>query len=113
MPSVLSYTPPWLSRPSPGFDFFSKPAQGNNPKHEAQVPLRTIACSGSEVFIEVNNEVRWADLVDLKERWEEGEGPATRGFFNAEAGNESLNARKPFTVRLQVFLVQRSLLTVT
>ncbi|KAJ9645852.1 hypothetical protein H2199_002895 [Coniosporium tulheliwenetii] len=78
MPRVLSYTPSWLSRPSPGFDLFAQsPAKnktkarvpnGNGSSSEASGPRRTIARRGTEVFVAVGNEIRWSDLVLLKEK---------------------------------------------
>ena len=73
MPGILKYTPPWLSRPSTGYDLFvpthdSKPSSED---HERPGPLRTIAHRGSEIFIAVGKELRWSDLVLLKETWEE------------------------------------------
>jgi len=77
MPRVLSYTPSWLSRPSTGFDIFkakneahtngssipSRPSKHN----DFNVPSKTIACRGTEVFVAVGNEIRWSDLAWLKE----------------------------------------------
>ncbi|KAL5118736.1 hypothetical protein ACEQ8H_003413 [Pleosporales sp. CAS-2024a] len=78
MPKVLSYTPPWLARPSPGYQLFA-PKQANGsalipPKKKDFGPRKTIATRGSEVFVAVGHEIRWADLVNLKE----GEAPAYR-----------------------------------
>lgn len=86
MPKVISYTPSWLSRPSPGFQLFSLqssergvqrgPAQfenglGGEKKHSGH--RRTIARRGTEVFVVVNNEIRWSDLCMLRDDWEEQE----------------------------------------
>ncbi|KAL8998675.1 MAG: hypothetical protein Q9169_002336 [Polycauliona sp. 2 TL-2023] len=77
MPKVLSYTPSWLSRPSPGFDLFSS---GNKRAHSRSNsvnkeqdylgPRRTIAHRGSEVFVVVDNQIRWADLSIIKYDWD-------------------------------------------
>ncbi|OCK85256.1 hypothetical protein K432DRAFT_413447 [Lepidopterella palustris CBS 459.81] len=74
MPKVLSYTPSWLSRPSPGFDLFAansnaptKAPNGLGKATEYSGPLRTIATRNSEVFVAVGNEIRWSDLVLLQE----------------------------------------------
>ncbi|KAI1330464.1 hypothetical protein F5Y16DRAFT_363243 [Xylariaceae sp. FL0255] len=77
MPKIKGYTPAWLSRPSPGHDLFA-PNQNdpnNLPSYAAAAtgPRRTIARRGTEVFIAVGKEIRWADLVYLKERWQEKE----------------------------------------
>jgi len=91
MPRVLSYTPSWLSRPSTGFDIFatkneahvngrSKPSRPS--KHtDFNVPSKTIACRGSEVFVAVGNEIRWSDLAWLKELEEDR---AKSGEFTSE-----------------------------
>jgi len=78
MPGVLKYTPAWLSRPSPGFDVFASksPPKLSTPeakqKHEKPFgPQRTIARRGTEAFVAVGNELRWTDMVLLKERWDE------------------------------------------
>lgn len=85
MPKILSYTPAWLSRPSPGFSLFStdgkklavdadkcsdqKSRNGTSRKEDWQGPHRTLARRGTEVFVVVGNTIRWADLRKLKE-WE-------------------------------------------
>lgn len=70
MPRVSSYTPSWLSRPSAGFDLFALPA-GAKPASGASAavhgPRKTIAQRGTELFVAVENEIRWTDLVWLKE----------------------------------------------
>ncbi|KAF1919451.1 hypothetical protein BDU57DRAFT_443725 [Ampelomyces quisqualis] len=76
MPKVLSYTPDWLSRPNPGFQLFA-PKQANGVptrKKKDFGPRKTIATRGSELFVAVGHEIRWADLVNLKE----GTEPAYR-----------------------------------
>lgn len=70
MPKILSYTPEWLSRPSPGYHLFApKQTDGNGVVARRPEPgqRRTIATRGSEIFVAVGNEIRWADLVNLKE----------------------------------------------
>lgn len=70
MPKVLSYTPDWLSRPSPGHQLFA-PKQTNGAasptKRKDFGPKKTIATRGSEIFVAVGHEIRWADLVNLKD----------------------------------------------
>ena len=80
MPKILSYTPSWLTRPSPGHALFSqKPkdigADANGEKQGSQDSRirRTIAHRGTEIFVIVDNEIRWSDLVMLRERCEEDE----------------------------------------
>ncbi|KAF2850371.1 hypothetical protein T440DRAFT_479432 [Plenodomus tracheiphilus IPT5] len=78
MPKVLSYTPDWLSRPNPGYQLFAprrSSGNGSTAKKNTDIgPRKTIATRGSEVFVAVGNELRWADLVNLKE----GTEPAYR-----------------------------------
>ena len=81
MPKVLSYTPAWLSRPSPGFDVFhssdrklsSKASEADNKDCE-QKTRRTIAYRHTEycneIFVVIDNTVRWADLAQIKDDWE-------------------------------------------
>ena len=79
MPKVISYTPAWLSKPSLGHEIFTSTTQNastngtsSGSKRTAKPgPRRTIARRGTEVFIAVGKEIRWADLVYLKEAWED------------------------------------------
>ncbi|ORY69865.1 nuclear pore complex protein An-Nup82 [Pseudomassariella vexata] len=74
MPKIKSYTPAWLSQPSPGHRLFAPSSeQPRSSLASASVPRlaprRTIARSGSQIFVAVGKEVRWADLIELKEIW--------------------------------------------
>ncbi|KAI9734074.1 MAG: hypothetical protein M1818_007012 [Claussenomyces sp. TS43310] len=85
MPKVISYTPAWLSGPAPGSTIFAPDATKNtseqagpysalsdSAKRNAKPgPRRTIARRGTEIFTAVGKEIRWADLVYLKEAWED------------------------------------------
>lgn len=85
MPKVLSYTAPWLSRPSAGSRIFSDPAPQSptspskqrtsfldrNGTVDYQGPRRLIASRGTEVFTVVGNKIRWADLSSVKDDWSE------------------------------------------
>jgi nucleoporin NUP82 len=80
MPKIKAYTPAWLSGSSPGHQLFApNPDDARNIPSYASLavsaagPRRTIARRGTEVFIAVGKEIRWADLVYLKERWQEKE----------------------------------------
>lgn len=98
MPKILSYTPAWLSNPSLGHEIFTASKQptdtpatpvkfsnGTAKKIEKPGPKRTIAHRGSEVFVAVGKEIRWADLVIVKERYEEQQNQKFRQSdrFNA------------------------------
>ncbi|KAF2646322.1 hypothetical protein P280DRAFT_502938 [Massarina eburnea CBS 473.64] len=70
MPKVLSYTPAWLSRPSPGYHLFEpSPTTGraSAQRQENAGLRRTIATRDSEIFVAAGREIRWADLAQLKE----------------------------------------------
>ncbi|PQE34114.1 nuclear pore complex An-Nup82 protein [Rutstroemia sp. NJR-2017a WRK4] len=93
-PRVIGYTPAWLSKPNPGHEIFTagptsgQTAPGNglsyNDKRTAKLgPRRTIARRGTEIFIAVGKEIRWADLVYLKESWE-GKQENQRSFLKGK-----------------------------
>jgi nucleoporin NUP82 len=73
MPRILSYTPSWLTRPSPGFQIFEgtpkipTTAGARNTSSLPSGPLRTIACRGTQIFVAIGKEIRWSDLVLLKD----------------------------------------------
>lgn len=82
MPKITSYNLEWLSKPNPGHALFTpSPATsrfyervGNSrdgdDDGENAGPKRTIARRGTEVFVAVGNEIRWADLAYLKDKLE-------------------------------------------
>ncbi|KAG9236988.1 hypothetical protein BJ875DRAFT_419034 [Amylocarpus encephaloides] len=77
MPVVASCTPEWLSKPNPGHEIFVEQAvkaqdrsHGSGKRGSKPGPRKTIARRGTEVFTAVGREIRWADLVYLKEAWE-------------------------------------------
>ncbi|KAG9746719.1 hypothetical protein KCU59_g4849, partial [Aureobasidium melanogenum] len=75
MVRVIGHTPSWLSAPSPGFNLFQRNADTKAPsalrnssnKADSPGPARTIAHRGTEIFVLVGNEIRWSDLVSLKD----------------------------------------------
>ena len=77
MPKVNSYAPAWLCRPSPGASFFTSasvksPAQDLRNGNKTATPsraARTVARRGNEVFVVVDNEIRWSNLARLKDQW--------------------------------------------
>jgi len=94
MPKVISYTPSWLCEPAPGHQLF-KTAEESNPRGQTTTykalteslkrnakpgPRRAIAHRGTEVFIAVGKEIRWADLVYLKEAWDDKQDELRRGL---------------------------------
>ncbi|KAF2857502.1 hypothetical protein K470DRAFT_260758 [Piedraia hortae CBS 480.64] len=70
---VLARDPSWLARPSPGFNFFhAVPKQSSGSlavekEEPTPTPHRTLAVRGSEIFVAVGREIRWADVNTLKD----------------------------------------------
>ena len=114
MPKIISYTPSWLSRPSPGFQLFGTSHGRSSPRHVAGPrskvqedggasraayigPRKIIATRGTEIFVVVDNEIRWSDLCMLRDVWENEEQSKPQahgsGRENGTAGAEqnSLN----------------------
>lgn len=87
MPRAVGYTPAWLSKPNPGHEIFttknpsslgtqipSSNGFSTSRKGDSKPgPRRTVARRGTEIFVAVGKEIRWADLVYLKEAWEESQ----------------------------------------
>lgn len=80
MSKVKAYTPSWLSKPAPGHALFQATSEDirtsvfSSKRTARPGPRRTIAKRGSEVYVAVNREMRWGDLVYLKQAWEEKSG---------------------------------------
>ena len=79
MPKVKSYTPAWLSAPNNGHKLFvpseadlrtSTISPYTSRKRTEPGPRRTIARRGTEVFVANGKELKWGDLVYLKDAWE-------------------------------------------
>lgn len=87
MPKIISYTPSWLSRPSPGFQLFNTSKNTQNPAEASKEnydtlqngsssngdyvgPNRILARRGAEIFVVVGKQIRWADLTLLKDGWD-------------------------------------------
>lgn len=108
MPKILSYTPSWLTRPSPGYALFSQKQKEisagengqNKSGHESKI-RRTIAHRGTEVFVVVDNEIRWSDLVMLRERSEEAEQKALDHNDMGIGGNMDLDQYAEGTYRVK------------
>lgn len=109
MPNVVSFTPPWLSRPSPGSSFFSgqssdqvpsKASQGPSGKdtdtarYEAEYegPTRIIARRGTEIFTVVDNQIRWANLVTLRDEWRSQESENRKSSKQTKEGKKESSA---------------------
>ncbi|KAL8906179.1 MAG: hypothetical protein Q9171_006384 [Xanthocarpia ochracea] len=111
MPKVLSYSPSWLSRPSPGFDLFASlkkrtsiGSQANSSNSEQQYlgPRRTIAHRGSEVFVVVDNQIRWADLSIIKYDWESSQGKWKRSEgADVTAGQSYRTLKAPISEQIR------------
>jgi nucleoporin NUP82 len=73
MPRIVEYTPAWLTRPSMGFEIFSKASEddkSNGTTAQKTSVERLMVRRGTQVFIVVENELRWTDLVYLKDAYE-------------------------------------------
>ncbi|TKA74344.1 hypothetical protein B0A55_05518 [Friedmanniomyces simplex] len=70
MPKILTQQPPWIARGTPGHQLFQhdEPAKPSSAPKNAQYdgPLRKVAHRGTEVFVAVGNELRWADVSALE-----------------------------------------------
>ena len=104
MPKVLEFTPPWLRRPSEGYDLFAIDnialKQGNsgdagipngktNETQEYLGATRTIARRGTEVFVVVENKIRWSDLCMLQEAYKAGLSPTVEPNSSGKKGTSS------------------------
>lgn len=78
MPKVKSYSSAWLSNNNaPGRQLFEPSAEAIRSRalsppsktRSTLGPRRTIARRGTEVFVAVGKEIRWADLAYLKDEW--------------------------------------------
>lgn len=101
MPNVVSYTPPWLSRPSPGASLFSSTsakgtALGIQGKADYNGPTRTLAKRGNEVFTVVDNQIRWSSLTRLKDEWQQQHSKAKKGLA---AGSQDSTSSVHYRVR--------------
>jgi len=107
MPKILSYTPPWLSRPAPGSRIFTDPPLASSPQSPSKRvsqndqnaaqspenyvgPRRQVAARGTEIFIAVGNKLRWADLAMTKHAWEERAEPGKTVTSRAEIDASSV-----------------------
>ncbi|KAF2454082.1 hypothetical protein BDY21DRAFT_366507 [Lineolata rhizophorae] len=89
MPAVQSYTPHWLTRPSPGFDLFSVPQPDTGKPSSKRTnyistlaklpgPRHIVARRGTEVFVAAGKEIRWADLKVLQQKTPQPRARATK-----------------------------------
>lgn len=79
MPKVKHYSAAWLSGNAPGHGLFEPSPEAvrwralspstSSRKKPAPGPRRTIARRGTEVFVAVGKEIRWADLVYVRDDW--------------------------------------------
>lgn len=79
MPKITSYNVEWLSQPHPGHQLFTPTPSSSiayngatngrgRDDEETGGPRRKIARRGTEIFVAVGKEVRWADLAYLKNK---------------------------------------------
>lgn len=70
-----------------GFDFFSSSSEIATPNaSQGSSIARLMVRRGSQIFIVVNNEIRWADLIYLKDYYDEAK---SRGRRNGAASETS------------------------
>ncbi|KHO00680.1 WD40 repeat-like-containing domain protein [Metarhizium album ARSEF 1941] len=88
MPKVKSFSSAWLSNnKAPGRQLFEPSADAvrsralSPPSRARSIlgPRRTIARRGTEVFVAVGKEIRWADLAYLKDEWSVRQSRARSG----------------------------------
>lgn len=97
MPKVDSYAPAWLCRPSPGVNLFTSsaiqsPAETEQNGSSVAIPngpTKTAAKRGTEVFVVVDNEIRWADLTRLKDQWQQQQARQKKGSAGASSDSKS------------------------
>lgn len=74
MPTIKSYTPAWLAT-SPGANLFKRSPEASYISNTVASgstrtrARRTIARRGTEAYIAVGREIRWVDLVYLRDTW--------------------------------------------
>ncbi|PHH76926.1 hypothetical protein CDD80_1100 [Ophiocordyceps camponoti-rufipedis] len=113
MPKVKQYSAAWLSGNAPGRQLFEPSADSiryralspsfaskkqQQQQQQSGGPRRTIARRGTEIFVAVGREIRWADLVYLRDDWV-AKQPRARGVrvkredslspFDGETGLDS------------------------
>ncbi|KAG6005072.1 hypothetical protein E4U21_000528 [Claviceps maximensis] len=88
MPKIKSHSASWLSSSNaPGHQLFAPSVEAARsrtlgPASKNQLlasPRRTIARRGTEVFVAVGREIRWADLAYLKDEWSTRQGRGRTG----------------------------------
>jgi nucleoporin NUP82 len=95
MPKIKSYVPSWLNEPAPGHKLFipvtDDARQANPPLYSNRSkpgPRRTIARRGTEVFVAVGKQIRWGNLVHLKESWEAKQSKSIFGSRFKKEGSD-------------------------
>ncbi|KAI9883791.1 MAG: hypothetical protein M1823_004423 [Watsoniomyces obsoletus] len=76
--SVVRQTPAWLADQTPGCELFTAPSTSNRSTPPKPGPSRTIARRGQEIFVAVGNQLRWADLTILQEKWRAEHHPSQK-----------------------------------
>ncbi len=95
MPKIKSYVPSWLNEPAPGHKLFAPSTDDAglpNPQlysNRAKLgPRRTIARRGTEVFVAVGKQIRWGNLVHLKDSWESKQSKSIFGSRFRKEGSD-------------------------
>jgi len=105
MPKITSYNLEWLSQPHPGYQLFTPSSTSSisyNGASNGKVgddednagSRRKIARRGTEIFVAVGKEIRWADLAYLKNKLD-GEKNGDRDEENREGYTQGHRVRWP------------------
>lgn len=104
MPKIKSYTPRWLTDPADGGHKLFAPSLGDvkppplSSRKAEPGPRRTIARRGTEVFVANGKELKWGDLVYLRDGWEAKQARSPRRFqVKREESSGSLGASNGIT----------------
>ena len=104
MPKIQSFAPSWLNPPAPGHKLFAPPSDEGRPAslaygRKAKPGRRQIiAKRGTEVFVAAGKQIRWGDLVYLKEKWESKHGGARIKREDSDGSFEVYDEEAPSTV---------------
>ncbi|OXV06148.1 hypothetical protein Egran_06083 [Elaphomyces granulatus] len=99
MLEAINHTPPWLCRSS-GASLFASNLRLPPQKDSYEGPQRCLAKRGTEIFVVVDNELRWSNLVTLKDQWES----VTKPKGNA-SGDSVPNCAKKAAYRILIIPV--------
>lgn len=104
MPRVLRQRPDWLKRGTPGHGVFSRPTAKQSASGDASTalvvvdkegcPSRKVAASSTQLFVAKQNELRWTDLLKLRNDQEQSKAQYDQGVIESTEDEAS----SPFRV---------------